>query len=151
MGKSCLAVPSSSAQDLIITTANLLHFSAWHKMILTGVQHGSLLHLSAWHKITLICDQLPDPLGKQQTLFTEIASQGGCGLPGAAIWPFLTAYALGYCYALTKQYSSQKCTIEGTAGGPFPNTESGKEEPHHKSPKILVSVISGVFLLQEEW
>ena len=63
VGKSYLAVPSSSAQNLIITTANLLHFSAWHKMILTGVQHGSLLHLSARHGITLPCGQLPDPLG----------------------------------------------------------------------------------------
>ena len=31
-----------------------------------------------------------------------------------------------------------------------PTIGSGKEEPHHKCPKILVSVISSVFLLQEE-
>ena len=31
------------------------------------------------------------------------------------------------------------------------NIGFGKEEPYHKCPKILVSVISDVFLLQEEW
>ena len=33
----------------------------------------------------------------------------------------------------------EKGTIEGAAGLP-PNTLSGKEEPHHKCPNILMSV-----------
>ena len=45
---------------------------------------------------------------------------------------FLTGYALGYCYAPTKQYSSQKSIIEGTEG------DLGKRAPPQMSKNISV-------------
>ena len=45
----------------------------------------------------------------------------------------------------------ERALLRAQQGASPPNIGSGKEEPHHKCPKILVSVISGVFLPQEEW
>ena len=140
-------MPSSSAQNFIITTGNLLHFSAWHKMILTGIQHSNLPHLSAWHKMTITGIQhvyltsCQIPLANNKHQLQKYRLRVSVVLQCAAIWPLLTAYALGYGNALTRamhlqeQYSLCKSTIEGTAGVSPPNIGSGKEEPHHKCPK----------------
>ena len=45
----------------------------------------------------------------------------------------------------------ERALLRAQQGVSFPNIGSGKEEPHHKCPKMLVSVISSVFLLQEKW
>ena len=45
----------------------------------------------------------------------------------------------------------ERALLRAQQGVSPPNIGSGKEEPHHKCTKILVSVISGVFLLQKEW
>ena len=107
--KSYPAVPLSSAQNLIITTGNLLHFSAWHKMILTGIQHSNLLHSSAWHKMTitgiqhvyLTSCQIPLAINNKHQL-QKYRLRVSVVLQGAAIWSLLTAYALGYGNALTR-------------------------------------------------
>ena len=106
MCKSYPAVPSSSAQNLI-TTGNLLHFSAWHKMILTSIQDSNLLHLSAWHKMTITGIQhvyltnCQIPLANNKHQLQKYCLRVSVVLQGAAIWPLLTAYALGYGNTLT--------------------------------------------------
>ena len=108
MGKSYPAVSLSSAQNLIITTGNLLHFSAWHKMILTGIQHSNLLHLSAWHKMTITGIQhvyltsCQIPLANNKHQLQKHHLRVSVVLQGAAIWPLLTAYILGYSNTLTR-------------------------------------------------
>ena len=97
-------MPSSSAQNLIITTGNLLHLSAWHKMILTGIQHSNLLHLSAWHKMTITGIQhvyltsCQIPLANNKHQLQKYRLRVSVILQGVAIWPLLAAYALGYTY-----------------------------------------------------
>ena len=40
----------------------------------------------------------------------------------------------------------ERALLRAQQGVSPPNIGSGKEEPHHKCPKILVSLISSVFL-----
>ena len=139
MGKSYPAVPSSSAQNLIITTGNLLHFSAWHKMILTGIQHSNLLHLSASHKMTITGIQhvyltsCQIPLANNKHQLQKYCLRVSMILQGAAIWPLLTAYALGYTYKSNTVCA--RALLRAQQGVCPPNIGSGKEEPHHKCPK----------------
>ena len=145
MGKSYPAVPSSSAQNLIITTGNLLHFSAWHKMILTGIQHSNLLHLSASHKMTITGIQhvyltsCQIPLANNKHQLQKYCLRVSMILQGAAIWPLLTAYALGYTYK-SNTVCARALLHEGTAGGLSPKHWIWERGAPPQMPKILVSV-----------
>ena len=140
-------MPSSSAQNLIITNGNLLHFSAWHKMILTGIQHSNLLHLSAWHKMTITGIQhvyltsCQIPLANNKHQLQKYRLRVSVVLQGAAIWPLLTAYALGYGNTLTRAIQFVQEHYSGHSRGSLPQTlDLGKRSPTTNAQNITCSV-----------
>ena len=144
-------MPSSSAQNLMITTANLLDFSACHKM--TVVQHGNLLNLSAWHKMThkmtltviqhvylTSCQIL---LANNKHHLQKLCLRVSVVFPGGSY----VTIANSLCFRLllcTYMYKSN--TVHERA---LLRAQQGVSPPN-MSKNISVCYFSGVFLLQEE-
>ena len=70
--------------------------------------------------------------------------------PRGSYMAIATAYALGCCYALTKSNTVHERALLRAQQGSVPQTlDLGKRSLTTNAPKILVSVISRVLLLQE--